>query len=72
MPEAGVEIVKALKLVSDQHANDVRVCSLPRFSFYEEARKCFAVLQTAERRPGYGNVILTKGVIGPDGSDLKP
>eukprot|EP00961_Rhodomonas_salina_P146988 1978630-Rhodomonas_salina.2 len=26
---------------------------------------------TLERRP-YGNVILTKGVVGPDGKDLKP
>ena len=28
-------------------------------------------VQTLERRP-YGNAILTKGVVGPDGNDLKP
>ena len=42
-----------------------------RFSFYEEARSCYAIVQCLERRP-YGNVVLTKGVVGPDGKDLKP
>ena len=40
-------------------------------SFYEEAKSCFAVIQCLERRP-YGNVILWKGCVGPDGLDLKP
>ena len=45
---------------------------LERFAFYEEAKKCFGIVQcVGERRP-YGNVIITKGVIGPDGRDLKP
>ena len=44
---------------------------LERFAFYEESRQCFAVVQTLERRP-YGNAILVKGVVGPDGKDLKP
>ena len=52
-------------------AADINVHPCPRFSFYDEARTCFAVVQTLERRP-YGNVILRKGVIGPDGKDLKP
>ena len=38
---------------------------------YDKAKECFAVVQTAERRP-YGNVILVKGCVGPDGKDLKP
>lgn len=42
-----------------------------RFTFYEEARGCYAIVQCLERRP-YGNVVLTKGVVGPDGNDLKP
>ena len=42
-----------------------------RFDFYDSARECFAVVQTMERRP-YGNVILQKGVVGPDGKDLVP
>lgn len=45
---------------------------LERFSFYAEAKQCFGIVQcVGERRP-YGNVIITKGVIGPDGQDLKP
>ena len=28
-------------------------------------------MQVLERRP-YGNVVLTKGVVGPDGKDLIP
>ncbi len=37
--------------------------AIDRFRFYDRARECFAVVQTGERRL-YGNVILTKGVIG--------
>ena len=73
MPEAGVEVIHDMKAAMVQHntANDINAQPLDRFAFYEEARTCFAVVQTAERRP-YGNAILTKGVIGPDGNDLKP
>ena len=42
-----------------------------RFAFYDEARSAYAIVQCLERRP-YGNVVLTKGVVGPDGKDLKP
>ena len=35
------------------------------------AQACFAVIQCLERRP-YGNIILLKGCVGPDGLDLKP
>jgi L-fucose mutarotase/ribose pyranase (RbsD/FucU family) len=39
-------------------------------------RSCFSAftslqIHTLERRP-YANVLLTKGVVGPDGRDLKP
>ena len=70
LPPAGMEVTEALKEAIKSHAL-VNVSPIERFSFYDEARKCFAVVQTLERRP-YGNVILTKGVIGPDGKDLKP
>jgi len=36
-----------------------------RFAFYDLARESYAVVQTGERR-FYGNVILRKGVIGPE------
>mmetsp|Transcript_27361 Transcript_27361/g.40462 ORF Transcript_27361/g.40462 Transcript_27361/m.40462 type:complete len:160 (+) Transcript_27361:35-514(+) len=72
MPPAGEEVVGALKAaIWENCGSDAKVEPLERFAFYEEAKTCFAVVQTMERRP-YGNVILTKGVIGPDGLDLKP
>ena len=41
------------------------------FRSYEQAKECYAVIQTMERKP-YGNVILYKGCVGTDGKDLKP
>lgn len=78
-PQAGCELpplgqdVKASALAAVvAHAPDVHVLApVDRFAFYEAAGTCFAIVQTAERRP-YGNVILTKGVIGVDGKDLRP
>jgi L-fucose mutarotase len=40
-----------------------KVGSIERFAFYDRARACFAIVQTGESRL-YGNIILTKGVIG--------
>ena len=72
MPTAGLEVVTALKEAIVEHCgSDAKVQPIERFSFYDEAKTCFAVIQTMERRP-YGNVILTKGCVGPDGNDLKP
>jgi L-fucose mutarotase len=45
--------------------------SIERFRFYEEARASVAVFATQEMRP-YANFILTKGVIAPDGSVVRP
>ncbi|CAE8623004.1 unnamed protein product [Polarella glacialis] len=50
---------------------DIEMQPLERFAFYERAKKAFAVVQTMERRP-YCCFILKKGVVGPDGRDLKP
>ncbi len=44
----------------------VAVGRIERFSFYERAKTCFAVVATSDRRL-YANIILTKGVIGGDG-----
>ena len=44
-----------------------RMGSLERFAFYEASRSCCAVVATLDRR-GYANVILTKGVLAPDGT----
>jgi len=68
LPPAGVEVVSALKCAIGMHCGvDTRVESIERFSFYEEAKGCFAVIQTMERRP-YGNVILVKGASVPMGT----
>ena len=45
--------------------------SLERFRFYEEARSCAAVVATLERAP-YADIIITKGVLGPDGGLIRP
>jgi L-fucose mutarotase len=72
MPPAGMEVVSLMKETIVKHCGDDTVVEgIERFSFYEEAKSCFAVIQCLERRP-YGNVILVKGCVGPDGNDLKP
>lgn len=71
-PPAGLEVEVAIDEVIVKHSGiHVNIGDLERFAFYEEAKNCFAVVHTMERRP-YGNVILVKGVIGLDGNDLRP
>ena len=43
-----------------------RMLPIERFSFYDRAKKAYAVIQTGERR-FYGCFAFRKGVIGPDG-----
>ena len=72
MPPEGTQVIDELKsAIATASSSDVSIAPVERFQFYEEAKKCFAIVQTLERRP-YGNAILIKGVIGPDGKDLKP
>jgi len=71
LPPAGQEVLQESKNAIQLHAKDVNIGPIERFSFYEEAKNCFAVVQTLERRP-YGNFILQKGAVGPDGKDLMP
>lgn len=71
LPPAGQEVLEESQKAIQKYAADVKMGSIERFEFYEQARTCFAVVQTLERRP-YGNAILQKGVVGPDGNDLKP
>ncbi|MCG3268046.1 RbsD/FucU family protein [Yoonia sp. I 8.24] len=58
-PDAVPEIVTAFQALIPDHT----IGSIERFAFYERAAKAFAVVQTGETRL-YGNIILTKGVIG--------
>jgi L-fucose mutarotase len=71
MPPLGHEVIGSAQAAIAKHSPGVLVTPLERFAFYAEANTCFAVVQTAERRP-YGNLVLVKGVIGPDGRDLRP
>jgi L-fucose mutarotase len=61
-PDATPPAVVALNDVLARHGG-IDAMTLERFAFYDAARRCFALVQTGERRP-YGNIILTKGVIG--------
>ncbi|MDO6590038.1 ribose ABC transporter [Loktanella sp. D2R18] len=58
-PDTVPEIVTAFQTLLPDH----KIGSIERFSFYERAAKAFAIVQTGETRL-YGNIILTKGVIG--------
>ena len=58
------EFVKAVKEVS---GNNWEVGSIERQSFYEEAKKSYAIVTTTDARP-FGCFIISKGVIKPDGS----
>ena len=47
-----------------------KVGMIERLAFYTRAKQSFAIVATSERRL-YGNIILTKGVIGPDGEVVR-
>ena len=70
LPAAAEEVIDASKAAIAKYS-DMSVTPLERFEFYVAARSSFAVVQTSERRP-YANFLLRKGVVGPDGKDLKP
>eukprot|EP00039_Didymoeca_costata_P030810 m.31473 g.31473 ORF g.31473 m.31473 type:complete len:200 (-) comp8321_c0_seq1:83-682(-) len=72
LPPLGQEVIDKSALVIQKHCPGVKVGEIERFQFYEEARNCFAVIQCVHERRPYGNFILKKGVVGPDGNDLKP
>ena len=58
------EFIKAVKDIS---GDNWKVGSIERQSFYEEAKKSYAIVTTTDPRP-FGCFIITKGVIKPDGS----
>ncbi|QHQ35121.1 RbsD/FucU family protein [Algicella marina] len=63
-PQAVPEIVAEFQQIVNATADaPAKLGSCERFAFYEAARQAFAVVQTGEFRL-YGNIILTKGVIG--------
>lgn len=62
-PEAAPPIFAEFQTLVDTADNPKPISGLERFAFYERARNAFAIVQTGEFRL-YGNLILTKGVIG--------
>ena len=57
-------IAEFQRIVNEIADHPAQIASLERFSFYDEARKAFAIVQTGEGRL-YGNIILKKGVLAP-------
>lgn len=59
------EIVGEFQAIINQTAdNPAQIRSVERHAFYEEAKRAFCIVQTAETRL-YGNIILSKGVVPP-------
>ena len=48
--------------IVEKHQPGTKIGHIERFSFYDEARKCYAVVSTGEGAL-YANVILQKGVV---------
>jgi len=71
MPPLAVEVQKEAIAAIEANSGEVVCEEVERFDFYDRAREAYAIVQCSERRP-YGCFLLTKGVVGPDGKDLKP
>lgn len=54
---------------ADGSSLEVEVERVERFEFYSRAKTVFAVVATGEARL-YANIIIKKGVIGPDGKTV--
>jgi L-fucose mutarotase len=65
-PETRTPVMDEFEAIIGRHQQGVKYALIERFAFYERVRGAFAVVQTGERRL-YGNIVLTKGVIGPEG-----
>jgi L-fucose mutarotase len=63
-PKESPPIFGEFQRAIDKHAKGFKIARIERFKFYERAQKAFAIVATSETR-FYGNLILTKGVIGP-------
>ena len=68
-PDAVPPVVREVMAVVDERQTAAGpLVGLDRLDFYDQARKCFAILCCKERR-FYGSVILRKGVIYPPVSE---
>ena len=68
LPPLGKEAHDLGSAAIQKHAPGVAIEPCERFEFYDRSKQAYAIVQaSAERRP-YGNFILVKGVVGPDGN----
>lgn len=63
-PDAQPPVCAEINAVLREHGG-IAAQTVERHAFYAAAEQAFAIVATGERR-FYGNVILTKGVIGPE------
>ena len=56
-----------INVVKEVSGSNWTIGSIERQQFYEESKNTYCIVSTSESRP-FGNFILTKGVIKPDGS----
>ena len=59
-------IVDAFDKIVQQHEPRMTVAAMERFAFYARVKQGYAIVQSGERRL-YGNILLKKGIIRPDG-----
>lgn len=59
-------VVSEYSRIVTRYEPAMKLTSLERFAFYKRANAGYAIVQTGEQRL-YGNIILKKGVIRPDG-----
>ena len=64
-PGALPAVVVEMNAALTRHGAKAAV-SLERNAFYAAAETAYAIVQTGERR-FYGNILLTKGVVAPEG-----
>ncbi|UJQ93909.1 RbsD/FucU family protein [Mariluticola halotolerans] len=65
-PDREEPIMKEFADIIARYEPEVHMSRRERFKFYERAETAYAVVQTGERRL-YGNIILKKGVVHPQG-----
>lgn len=65
-PNKREAVVDVFETILRQHEPAMSVSSLERFAFYDRVKQGYAIIQTGEQRL-YGNIILKKGIIRPDG-----
>ena len=71
LPALAKEVQEESIAAMEANCGELVVEEVERFEFYDRAREAYAIVQCNERRP-YACFLLTKGVVGPDGKDLKP